>query len=147
MTKTITCTLCPNGCEIEADIEKDRIIRIDGNLCGKGKSYAIQELSNPKRNISSSVLVEGGELPLASVRLTAPVPRSKIFDVMREIKKQRLKAPVHSGQTVIQNVLGLKSDVIVTKTVLPSYDGQMEFALPYGIRTLRKENSVIGNRT
>ena len=74
-------------------------------------------MENPMRSIASSVLVEGGELPLASVRLTRPIPKEKIFAVMEEIKKVKLSAPVEEGTVVISNVLGLGSDVMVTKAV------------------------------
>ena len=57
------------------------------------------------------------ELPLASVRLTRPIPKGKIFAVMEEIKKIKLSAPVEEGTVVISNVLGLGSDVMVTKAV------------------------------
>jgi CxxC motif-containing protein len=116
-TRTLTCILCPNGCELEVTLSGGGITGITGNLCPKGKGYAEQEILHPMRNIASSVLVTGGELPLVSVRLTAPVPKERIFDVMAEIKKQRLVAPVHRGQVVIGNVLGLGSDVIATKSV------------------------------
>ena len=36
---------------------------------------------------------------------------------MAEIRKIRLTAPVSIGQTALENVLGLGSDVIVTKNV------------------------------
>lgn len=117
MTRTFTCILCPNGCEIEATLDNGRITSIEGNLCDKGRGYVEQEILRPVRNIASSVLVSGGELPLVSVRLTAPVPKERVFDVMAEIKKQRLVAPVRRGQVVIANVLGLGSDVIATKAV------------------------------
>lgn len=120
MTRTFTCILCPNGCEIEATIENGDVVSISGNLCDKGKGYVRQEVLHPMRNIASSVLVDGGELPLVSVRLTAPIPKERIFDVMGEIKKQRLTAPVHCGLVVIQNVLGLGSGVIATKAVAAS---------------------------
>ena len=76
-----------------------------------------QELTDPKRNIATSVLVEGGESPLASVRLTAPIPKARIFDAMDEIRKCRLAAPVKAGTVVIKGILGLDADVIVTKNV------------------------------
>lgn len=76
-----------------------------------------QELTDPKRNIATSVLVERGELPLASVRLTAPIPKARIFDAMDEIRKCRLTAPVKAGTVVIKGILGLDADVIVTKNV------------------------------
>ena len=69
------------------------------------------------RNIATSILVEGGEMPRASVRLSAPIPKAKIFDVMNEIRKVKRTAPVHEGEVVIENVLGLGSNVIVTRTV------------------------------
>ena len=69
------------------------------------------------RNIATSILVEGGEMPLASVRLSAPIPKAKIFDVMNEIRKVKRTAPVHEGDVMIENVLGLGSNVIVTRTV------------------------------
>jgi len=37
--------------------------------------------------------------------------------VMAEINKVTLAAPVHIGDVVIKNVLGLNSDVIVTKHI------------------------------
>lgn len=121
MNRVFTCILCPNGCEIEAEIgdkSPDSVIAsMRGNLCDKGRGYVEQEVLHPMRNIASSVLVDGGELPLVSVRLTAPVPKERIFDAMAEIRKQRLAAPVARGQVVIHDVLGLGSDVIATKSV------------------------------
>ncbi|MEI3187688.1 MAG: DUF1667 domain-containing protein [Lachnospiraceae bacterium] len=93
------------------------ILSICGNEVPKGKAYVTQELIAPMRNIATSVLVTGGELPLASVRLTKPIPKDRIFDVMAEIRKVHLNAPVIEGEVVIANVLGLESDVILTRSV------------------------------
>ncbi len=117
MLREFTCIMCPQGCEITVDIEDEKIAGVSGNRCPKGKEYVTQEIVNPMRNIASSVLVTGGELPLASVRLTKPIPRNRIFDVMAEIRKVCLTAPVQAGDVVISDVLGLGSDVILTKTV------------------------------
>ena len=141
MLREFTCIMCPQGCEIVVETEKEAAgtgkalekagniaegnkchnvqgeYRITGNRCTRGAEYGIQEMENPMRSIASSVLVEGGELPLASVRLTRPIPKGKIFAVMEEIKKIKLSAPVEEGTVVISNVLGLGSDVMVTKAV------------------------------
>lgn len=118
MIKEFTCIICPNGCEIEADIHEDgAIAAIHGAACPRGEAYVKQELTDPRRTIASSVIVKHGELPLVSVRLNRPVPKNRIFDVMEEIRKVTLEAPVHTGDVAIQNVLGLNSDVIVTKDV------------------------------
>lgn len=117
MTKTYTCIICPNGCEIAAEYEGAQLLSCSGNLCPRGKEYVRQELHDPRRTISSSVLVLGGVLPLASVRLTKPVPRDRIFDVMEEIRRIRLNAPVRAGEVLISDILGLGSDLITTRNV------------------------------
>lgn len=118
MLKEFTCIVCPNGCDIEVTVAADgTIVSIAGAGCQGGVNYVKQEITDPHRTFASSVPVTGGELPLASVRLNRPVPKNRIFDVMEEIRKISLTAPVHSGDMVIHNVLGLNSDVIATKDV------------------------------
>lgn len=117
MLREFTCIICPNGCEIEADIEDGKVLSLTGATCPKGEAYVRQELTDPQRNIATSVLVEGGVLPLASVRLTSPIPKKEIFNAMAEIRKVSVKAPVEAGTVVIKSILGYDSDVIVTKHV------------------------------
>lgn len=117
MKRTFTCIVCPNGCEIDAEYEGVNVSSITGHLCPKGKVYVTQELINPQRTIATSVCIEGGILPLVSVRTTSAIPKDRIFDVMAEINQQKLTAPVRIGAIVIENVLGLGSDVIVTKNI------------------------------
>jgi len=83
----------------------------------RGRTYVENELKNPMRIVTSSVRVTGGNMPITSVRLTAPVPRNRMMDVIEELRKIRLTAPVSIGQIVIQDILGLGSDVIITKNV------------------------------
>ncbi len=117
MLREYTCIICPNGCDIQADVENGKILSITGNICPKGESYVEQELTDPRRNIATSILVKNGELPLASVRLTNPIPKGEIGKAMEEIRKISLEAPVKAGTIVISGILGYESDVIVTKTV------------------------------
>ncbi len=71
---------------------------VRGAACPKGDAYVRQELTDPQRNIATSVLVEGGELPLASVRLSRPISKKDIFRVMEVINTVRLQAPPPSGR-------------------------------------------------
>lgn len=116
MVRKFTCIICPNGCEITV-VAEGSAERMEGAGCCQGERYVQQEMADPRRSIATSVLVRGGELPLASVRLTAPIPKGRIFDAMEEIKKIILTAPVKAGTVVIRHVLGLGSDVIVTRSV------------------------------
>ena len=118
MKRSFTCVICPNGCEIEAEYrEGGEIVSIQGEACPKGKEYVTRELTDPRRNIATSVPVEGGELPLVSVRLDRPIPKAMIFPVMEEINTLRVKAPARIGQVLLENAGGTGSCVIATKNV------------------------------
>ena len=80
MVKEFTCIVCPNGCTITAEAEARgdgtyAVRSVQGAACPRGTAYVEQELTDPRRTIATSVPVKGGELPLASVRLTAPHPQ------------------------------------------------------------------------
>lgn len=117
MKKMFTCIVCPNGCEVETEVKDGSVAILGGAACKRGELYVEQELTNPQRNIATSILITGGELPLVSVRLSRAIPKAKIIAVMEEIKKIKLPAPIKMGQIIISNVLGLGSDVIATKHV------------------------------
>ena len=85
-----------------------RIRSIEGAACPRGKAYVEQELTDPTRNIATSISVEGGELPLTSVRLTAPIPKARIFDAMEEIRRCRVTAPVKAGTVVIEGLFRIR---------------------------------------
>lgn len=120
MIRYLTCIMCPAGCELEVQMDRvngqDEIV-VRGNSCKRGVAYGHQEVVAPMRSISTSVLVEQGELPLASVRLTKPIPKAMIVTVMEEIKAVIVAAPVQIGDIVITDVCGTGSDVIITKNV------------------------------
>lgn len=82
-----------------------------------GEVYAKNEIINPMRTISSSIKITGGALPLVSVRLTKPVPKSRIPDVMKKIKEMKIEAPCQIGDVLIYDILGLDSDLIITKAI------------------------------
>jgi CxxC motif-containing protein len=52
-----------------------------------------------------------------SVKTTKPVPKDKIFEVMKEIDKLSVAAPTKIGDIVKKNILGLDSDIIITKNI------------------------------
>lgn len=117
MKRSFTCIICPNGCEIEAELNGAKITAVTGAACPKGEAYVRQELTDPRRNIATSVPVEGGELPLVSVRLDRPIPKAMIFPVMEVINTLRMPAPTRIGQVLLENVAGTGSRVIATRNV------------------------------
>ena len=115
--KKITCIICPIGCEILVELDDEECRIIEGSKCKRGEKYATNEALSPKRMLTTSVLVENGVLPLVSVKSSKPVPKEKLFHVLKETKKIAMNAPVNSGQTIIKNATNTGIDIIATKTV------------------------------
>jgi len=115
--KRITCIVCPIGCKILVKSRGKLIENLDGNKCVKGIEYAKNEALDPRRMLTTSVLVRDGEWPLVSVKSSQPVPKDKVFKILKEIKKIKLNAPVKSGQIILKNVANTDSNIIATKTV------------------------------
>lgn len=119
-TKEFTCVVCPNGCSIVVEVDDDETpvaAKVRGNVCKRGEEWARQEVENPMRTIASSVPVEGGDFPLASVRTTRPIPLKKIRDVMEAIRQVTLVAPVEIGDVLLVAPAECDTEVIATRKV------------------------------
>ena len=115
--KKITCIICPIGCKILVRIDGARFELVNGYKCRKGGEYVKNEALDPRRSLTTSVLVVNGEWPLVSVKSTRPVPKDKVFFVLKEIKKKTVNAPVNPGQIIIKNVVNIGIDIVATKSV------------------------------
>ena len=115
--KKIICIICPIGCRMHVKMHEKQIKVIEGNKCKKGVEYALEEVLNPRRVLTSSVLILGAELPIVSVKTLHPIPKERLFDVLAEIKRTAVKAPIKSGDIVIKNAADTGVDIIATKTV------------------------------
>ncbi|MDD2591308.1 MAG: DUF1667 domain-containing protein [Erysipelotrichaceae bacterium] len=115
MNKELTCINCPIGCHLIIELDQDqKPIQVTGNRCIKGKEYAIQELSEPKRMLTTTMRVINGEKPLVSVRTSIPIAKDLIFQVMDIIDNTKLKAPIMIGDILIPNILRSNVDIIAT---------------------------------
>ena len=108
-TRELTCIMCPLGCSLHVTKDGDKIT-VTGNNCQRGVVFANEELTCPKRIVTSSVKTEKG---VKACKTTVAVPKSMIFDVMKEIEKLRLK-DAKFGEVVIKNVLDTGADIVIT---------------------------------
>ncbi|MDO4288703.1 MAG: DUF1667 domain-containing protein [Eubacterium sp.] len=116
MKREVTCISCPMGCQMVVE-EKDGKFTVTGNTCKNGEKYGIEEVTAPKRVIPSTVVINGALMARLPVKTADAVPKEKIFDVMKEINKVVVEAPVKMGDVVIKDVLGTGVDVVSTKTM------------------------------
>ena len=111
MKRNLICIICPRGCSMTVEGEKDNLT-VTGNACPKGKQYAIDECTHPMRTITTTARAENGEV--VPVKTSVTVPKELMFDCMKEINRATVKLPAKIGDVVITNLLGTGADVIVT---------------------------------
>ena len=88
---------------------------VTGNSCPRGAEYGRQEISDPRRSVTSTVLIEGAMYRRLPVRTDRTVPKADMDKVMDAIKQVRLSAPVKRGDVIIENVAGTGANLIATK--------------------------------
>lgn len=110
----IICITCPKGCHLQVDEENG--YQVTGNSCPRGEAYGKNELKNPVRTLTSTVRLTGARIPRLPVKSSAPLPKGKIFEVMRLLDDVTAAAPVQCGQALLTDVCGTGVDIVATKS-------------------------------
>lgn len=114
-TKVMNCIMCPMGCEMTVTLEDGKFASVIGNTCPRGAKYAQDEVTAPKRMLTSTVNVEGGLLPLLPVVSATVLPKEKVVACAAFLRGVTIKAPVKTGDVVVENILGLGVNVIASR--------------------------------
>ena len=114
MKKELTCVACPLGCSITVEYDGTEVYSVTGNTCKRGDAYARTEVVNPTRSLTTSVKVNGGIHPVVPVKSSCAVPKTLLFNCMKEINSVSVDAPVKLGQVIIKNILGTGADIVAT---------------------------------
>ena len=118
MKQELICIGCPMGCQLTAEVENGAVTSVTGNTCPRGREFAISEMTAPKRTICSTVRTAFPDAPVLPVRVSADIPKDRIFDVMDAIRAVTVTERIARGDVVIPDVLGLGVDVIATSSLL-----------------------------
>ncbi|MFA5422115.1 MAG: DUF1667 domain-containing protein [Bacilli bacterium] len=111
MIKKITCIVCPNGCQLEID---ELTHQVTGNKCLRGVTFAINEVTNPLRSVSSTVRTNLPEYPVVSVRTNGEIPKDQMLGLIKLLKGVIVDDYLPIGTIIIHNVFGSNVDVITT---------------------------------
>lgn len=114
--RRMTCLVCPLSCLLEIDQEGDQYL-VEGNLCPRGRDFALSEMTRPMRTLSSTVKTDSPHQPVLPVKLSGPLPKDRIMAVMETIRQVRVQAPVERGQVLLSDVLGLGVDLIASTSL------------------------------
>lgn len=112
----LTCIVCPMGCHLYVEKTNDTY-KVEGNTCKRGEKYALEELTNPKKVITTTVKLSNSYLNLLPVKTEDSVPKGMIFKIMEELDNVKVIAPIKVGDIIIENILGTKVNVVSTKTI------------------------------
>lgn len=117
-TQDLYCIVCPNGCKLTVMSQNNEIIKVDGQKCNRGKTYALQEIRDPQRILTSTVKITNNNTKfLLPVRSDKSISKKLLFKAMNEINKIKVTIPVKCGDIIIKNILGTNVNIISEKTI------------------------------
>ena len=105
------------GCHLQVDDSDRNNITVTGNTCPRGAKYAKDEVTCPKRVVTSVVNVTGGEINMVSVKTSDAIPKDKMFEALKLLDGISVPAPVEIGQVIVKDILGSGADFVATKSV------------------------------
>ena len=117
MKKEFICIVYPNSCRIKAEFKGNKIKSIEGAGCPKGIEYVKNEITNPVRVFTGSVLVEKGNFSLLSVKTPSPIPKKYLKNIGEITRRIKVEAPIEIGQVVAFNILNENIDLVTTRKV------------------------------
>lgn len=112
----LICINCPRGCNLKVE-EINGEIKVEGNLCPRGITYATNELLNPLRTLTTTISINSENCLRLPVISSDPLPKSRVMDVMKQLKDISVSAPVNMGDVIVENILGLGVNIIASKTI------------------------------
>ncbi|MFA5481304.1 MAG: DUF1667 domain-containing protein [Bacilli bacterium] len=107
----LTCIICPNGCALEID---EKTMQVTGYKCSRGAAFAVNELTDPRRSITSTVKTTLPEYPVVSVRSDGDLPKALIGKAISLLKTILVDEYLSIGTIIVNNVLDTGVNIITT---------------------------------
>ena len=108
------CICCPAGCHLEITRADDGTVQVSGNNCPRGDKYARQEMSDPRRTVTTTVAAEGDAHCRIPVKSTAPVPMALIPGLLETLHALKIKLPVTLGNCILKDCPQTGIDIVAT---------------------------------
>ena len=74
-------------------------------------------MTDPRRIVTSTVEIIGGEDVRLPVKTKQDIPKGKIFACVRALKDIQVQAPIEIGDVILSDVAGTGIDIVATKCV------------------------------
>lgn len=112
----LVCINCPRGCKLVVENINGEI-KVTGNFCPRGEKYAISELTNPLRTLTTTLPIKSESYKRLPVISSAPLPKAKVIDAIKALKDVEVTAPIKMGDIVVEDILGLGIDIVASKSI------------------------------
>ncbi len=109
--KKFVCIRCPVGCNLTVKKYESGKIVVSGNSCKRGEEYGIQEVTEPRRTITTIKQTKTGSI---SLKTDAPAKKEQYFDILKEIERKKINKQYEIGDIFIKNVFGTNINIVVT---------------------------------
>jgi len=119
--RELYCITCPAGCKLSV-MGSGADISVEGNNCKRGEEFAIAEITNPMRSLTTIVRTSIPGVPVLPVRTDGEIPKGKVLEAMEALRKVLVSSELDCGDTVADNLLGTGVRVIATSDVLKRKD-------------------------
>ncbi len=114
--REIICTSCPMGCHVTVTMDGTEITKIVGNTCPRGAAYARAEVTDPRRTITTTVLLAGGGvLPVKSNKALSKKRIPEFLNIVHQVVAER---PVTIGEVLVADIDGEGTDIVATQNAL-----------------------------
>lgn len=114
--KEFVCIVCPNSCKLTVR-ETDQGIEVFGAGCKRGNEHGINEYTNPKRMLTTTVAVTGGVYPRLSVVSDAEIPREKMEECLDYLYRIQLTAPVTLRDVIAADICGTGVNILASRSM------------------------------
>lgn len=111
--KELICIMCPKGCHLQVDDE----LNVTGNTCPRGVTYGKQEVTDPRRYLTSTVKLNSKNYRRLPVISSGDLPKDKVSEVVKFLDTVTVTPPVKVKDVIVTNVLGLGVDILATRTI------------------------------
>ena len=117
MAKEMICISCPMGCHLEVSGTVEDLV-VTGNKCARGKIYAQEEISAPKRVVTATISITGADgSARIPVKTTAAIAKSKIAPLLNHLYSLEVSSPINIGDVIIEDFEQTGVSVVATRSL------------------------------
>lgn len=113
----MTCIECPIGCLIDVEYNRNEIVSIKGNECKKGRIFVEKEIKDPRRILTTTISIDSIMFNRLPVRSSKAVPKDRVLEFVKEIKKVKVETIVKMGDVIAKNFMDSGVDIISSMTI------------------------------